>query len=273
MPNLSARTGNPPTAAAALSSALRDFLPMVVQGKCGLPHCQESLSVTIQHGGVEAPTMWKSLTLGQKIRSAREKAGLTQTQLGDAVGVTRAAVSQWESDSNGPTLQTMLRICSVLGLTPDGLNPIQLRSEPLSAGLAVKGEVRAGAWLELDGEPQDHGTIPATPDSRFLHVPQYALKVVGTSMNKIASQGQYVIVASWAELGQELRDGDLVVVQRNRVTTQEVTMKRARRGASGWELWPESTDPRWQEPVFLDDGGPETEVTVIGKVIGRYEPL
>lgn len=50
-------------------------------------------------------------SLGQQIRAARERLGLTQTDLGRAVGVSRNAVSLWESDKNGPTLDTMLKVC------------------------------------------------------------------------------------------------------------------------------------------------------------------
>jgi DNA-binding XRE family transcriptional regulator len=36
-------------------------------------------------------------TMGERIRALREQAGLTQTELGDRVGVSFSAVNQWES--------------------------------------------------------------------------------------------------------------------------------------------------------------------------------
>jgi transcriptional regulator with XRE-family HTH domain len=41
--------------------------------------------------------------LGKRIAAAREKAGLSQTELGKAFGLTRSAVSQWESEGTEPT--------------------------------------------------------------------------------------------------------------------------------------------------------------------------
>lgn len=144
-----------------------------------------------------------------------------------------------------------------------------------AAEMPVRGEVRAGAWLEIDGSADEKlETIPALPDPRYTRAPQFALRVVGTSMNKVALPGQYVTVASWPELGLELQDGDLVVVKRSRAMTYEVTLKRARKGNNGeWQLWPESTDVRYQEPVTMGDGDRDVEITVVGKVAGVYKPL
>jgi transcriptional regulator with XRE-family HTH domain len=41
--------------------------------------------------------------LGKRIAAARERAGLSQTKLGKAFGLTRSAVSQWESENTEPT--------------------------------------------------------------------------------------------------------------------------------------------------------------------------
>lgn len=38
------------------------------------------------------------MTLGQRIQKLRKGAGLTQEQLAERMGVTRQAVSKWESD-------------------------------------------------------------------------------------------------------------------------------------------------------------------------------
>lgn len=46
-------------------------------------------------------------TMGDRIRQLRIARGLTQTALGDAVGVTKSAVSQWE---NGSTANVKLEV-------------------------------------------------------------------------------------------------------------------------------------------------------------------
>ena len=42
------------------------------------------------------------MTLGQRIQKLRKGAGLTQEQLAERMGVTRQAVSKWESDGGVP---------------------------------------------------------------------------------------------------------------------------------------------------------------------------
>lgn len=209
-----------------------------------------------------------------RIKEIREKMGVTLEYVAEKAEISIGYLSRMEGEKRNVSLKNLRKIARVLNTTPD-----KLISEDVTGGVAteipVKGEVRAGAWLEIDAENEnDRGTIPALPDPRFAYATQFALLVVGTSMDKVVLPGQYVIVAAWAELGTKLRDGDLLVVRRERAMTYEVTLKRARKGQNGeWELWPESTDPRYQEPIGLSDGDKDVEVTIVGKVVGRYEPL
>lgn len=207
-----------------------------------------------------------------RIREFRKRAQLTLEQVSELTGLSPGYLSRMESADRNISTKNLTRIAEALGVTPDRL--IAIDDGPPAHQMPVKGEVRAGAWLEVDAEQETFETIPALPDPRYPTLPQFALRVVGMSMNKIAPPGQYVIVVSWAELGANLNDGDLVVVKRTRAMTYEVTLKRAKMGKNGeWELWPESTDPRHQEPILLHDGENDVEVEVIGKVVGRYEPL
>lgn len=54
--------------------------------------------------------------MGDRIKMLREAKELTQTQLGELVGVTKSAVSQWElGQTSNIKLQTFLRLLDVLG--------------------------------------------------------------------------------------------------------------------------------------------------------------
>lgn len=44
------------------------------------------------------------LTLGERLRIARDRAGLTQAQLGEALGVRTQTVGNWERNATEPTL-------------------------------------------------------------------------------------------------------------------------------------------------------------------------
>jgi transcriptional regulator with XRE-family HTH domain len=53
---------------------------------------------------------------GARIRAARQARGWTQEDLARAVGVTRSAVAQWETDRAGQIRDNLARIATVLGI-------------------------------------------------------------------------------------------------------------------------------------------------------------
>ncbi len=61
------------------------------------------------------------LTLGQKIRAARESRHQTQTQLAAAAGISQGYLSQLEQDEREPTLSIAARLADALGLSLDEL--------------------------------------------------------------------------------------------------------------------------------------------------------
>ena len=61
----------------------------------------------------------ESMTMGGRIKENRLRLGLTQEQLGKIVGVSKVAVSLWESDTTTDIrLQTFLKVCEALGCDP-----------------------------------------------------------------------------------------------------------------------------------------------------------
>ena len=54
-----------------------------------------------------------------RIAAARKLAGLTQEQLGELLGVTRQAVSKWESGQTVPDTMTVARLCEALHVSAD----------------------------------------------------------------------------------------------------------------------------------------------------------
>lgn len=208
-----------------------------------------------------------------RIRQIREGKGLTQDQLAERMGTRGATIHRLEVGKMELTEKWMRRFKDALDVPIPELLEEPEHHAPL--GVELKGEIRAGAWLELDEhrEAESPLYIDVMPDKRFPGARQFALKVIGTSMNKFIQPGSYVIVADWADLGLlEPREDDVLVIRRQRAMTYEITLKRARRGADGWEFWPESTDPRYQEPISMADGDRDVEVTIVGLVVGRYIP-
>ena len=57
------------------------------------------------------------MTIGEKIRDERKKAGLTQGQLAEKLDVSQAMVAQYENNIRNPKLSTIQKIASALRLT------------------------------------------------------------------------------------------------------------------------------------------------------------
>ena len=58
--------------------------------------------------------MNRSLELGRQIKAARKKKRLSKEALAFAVGVTRAAVSNWETSKDSPRLGSLRRVAEAL---------------------------------------------------------------------------------------------------------------------------------------------------------------
>jgi transcriptional regulator with XRE-family HTH domain len=56
--------------------------------------------------------------IGQTLRRARKALGLSQTQLGNAVGTSKNAVSSWERGDCAPTVESLREACLVLKVPP-----------------------------------------------------------------------------------------------------------------------------------------------------------
>lgn len=54
-------------------------------------------------------------TLGARIRTARKAAGMTIAHLAEIMGVSVAAVQQWEADKTTPTVDRLLKLTELLG--------------------------------------------------------------------------------------------------------------------------------------------------------------
>ena len=59
------------------------------------------------------------MELQDRIAAVRKAAGLTQEQLGELVGVTRQAVSKWESGQTVPDALTIAKLCQELHVSAD----------------------------------------------------------------------------------------------------------------------------------------------------------
>ena len=61
------------------------------------------------------------MTLSEKLQNLRKAAGLSQEALAEQLGVTRQAVSKWETGEGKPDIDNLLPLAKLLGTTVDYL--------------------------------------------------------------------------------------------------------------------------------------------------------
>ncbi|MGN0805380.1 MAG: helix-turn-helix transcriptional regulator [Candidatus Coproplasma sp.] len=88
------------------------------------------------------------MTTGEKIAEGRKKLKLTQQQFADTLGVSRQAVSRWESDLAFPETETLIKMSDMFGCSVDYL--LKYNSEGESQKSDGKGEKGSGV-IDLNG--------------------------------------------------------------------------------------------------------------------------
>lgn len=61
------------------------------------------------------------MTLGERIQQLRKSVGLSQEQLADMAGVSRQAISKWETDQSAPEIEKLLSLSKVFSVSTDEL--------------------------------------------------------------------------------------------------------------------------------------------------------
>lgn len=61
------------------------------------------------------------MTLGEKLKEARKKSGLSQEQLSEMLNVSRSAVAKWETDNGLPDIENLKAISKLLNVSIDYL--------------------------------------------------------------------------------------------------------------------------------------------------------
>ncbi len=195
------------------------------------------------------------MALGARIKIARTAKGLTQQQLGDAVGMTQSAIYQLEKRDSEECLKTNA-IAKVLGVTPEWLISgtgeaacFESNVEPAPAlraqGVPLISWVAAGDWCEA------HDPYPVGDAEMWLPAADnygenaYALRVRGASMEPRFREGEIIVVNPHASPD----NGKFVIARKE--GSKEVTFKQLIR--EGDEAYLKAINPQWPEPIIRMD--------------------
>lgn len=132
----------------------------------------------------------------------------------------------------------------------------------------VIGHVQAGIWTEaFEWEEEERYIVPVPADPEFAGYKLYGAEMRGASMNKWRPEGTVIVFTDQIETAEDLRIGSRYVVERTNGTGEhECTVKTLWKDEDGhaW-LLPESSDPRFQEPLKVDGESGET-IRILGRV-------
>ena len=98
-------------------------------------------------------------SVGGRIRAARLGRGWTQDGLAEAVGVSRSAVAQWETDRAGQVRDTIPRIAAALGVSVEYLLTGEDKHAPREA---TTGDELALLRLYRECDPEDRAFLLRT---------------------------------------------------------------------------------------------------------------
>jgi SOS-response transcriptional repressor LexA len=189
-----------------------------------------------------------------------------------------------------PKADNLALLAAALSTTPEyllGTEDKKVRRGPDVEGftsadlsrLPIRGEVAAGRWLETPAllEPAEiTDFVEGLAMQPALAAWTYGLRVRGTSINKLAVDGD-ILVCLDVMSGIEFGNRDLVIVERVRDqgALREVTAKRLVRRDGRFHLMPESTDPMWQTEIEVGEDVPQddAETRFIAKVKHIIKPV
>lgn len=77
------------------------------------------------------------MTMGEKILRLRKARGWSQEELAEQIGVSRQAISRWESDSAKPDADNIVALCDLFGISADYLLSTDSTAASISAGKPV----------------------------------------------------------------------------------------------------------------------------------------
>ena len=227
----------------------------------------------------------------QRIEQRRRELGLSERKTALVARLSPGQIRTMrrqmrEGKQHSVSIRTIGGLAQALQTTPEwlilGTGPKELireavpekqQSSAANVGLRLAGVAGAGLWQEAASENADPQFVQVPAHLRYPMEYQSAYEVRGTSSNRFAQPGDYLIVVDRATAGLPVRSGDLVIVTRAKDGLCEVTARRILGSAPNYELCFESTDPRYAESPILMRDPSQAGLTLGGIVAAVFRPL
>ena len=229
--------------------------------------------------------------LGEIVKKYRLEHKISMDEFARLSGLSKGYISMLEKNENprtkkpiSPSIDTIKQVSEVTGIDfneiiemlDDDLELIlnnddhhfgqhEIPSNKQTSYVAykeLKGAIAAGVPLEMFEVP-DSVQVPVDVDRAFPNA--YFLVVRGDSMNKIISEGMYVLI----DPCEELNNGEIGVI---RVNGTEATLKRFYKMGDCIMLQPESANPEHKIQTYTSEEEIES-ISILGKLVWAMTPI
>lgn len=210
--------------------------------------------------------------LKENIKRFRVEKDMTQEQLAEALGVTRSAVTQWESGWSQPRMGKLEQLAELFSVPKSALIDDDPNGRNLPRGAIIPRKSKA-AYAPLlgrvhAGDPQDpdvvDGPMVELPESiAEAHPRAYFLEVEGDCMDRVYPEGCLILV----DPDREPQNGSIAAVS---IDGADYVMRRLLRTSNTMVLAPESFNPEHEDIVITAASGKTVELA--GTVVWYQAP-
>lgn len=229
--------------------------------------------------------------LGEIVKKYRLEHKISMDEFARLSGLSKGYISMLEKNENprtkkaiSPSIDTIKQVSEVTGI--DFNEIIEMLDDDLELILnkddhhfgqhvipsnkqtsyvaykELKGAIAAGMPLEMFEVPESV-QVPVDVDRAFPNA--YFLVVRGDSMNKVISEGMYVLI----DPCEELNNGEIGVI---RVNGTEATLKRFYKMGDYIMLQPESTNPEHKSQMYTSKEEIDS-ISILGKLVWAMTPI
>lgn len=97
------------------------------------------------------------LVFGENLKKLRTERNLTQKELGDRIGISKAVVSKYENSIGYPTYDVLIKFAAFFGVTTDYLLGVQV-GKVLDISNLTDGQIAAIRHIVIEFEKNNYKT-------------------------------------------------------------------------------------------------------------------
>lgn len=198
------------------------------------------------------------MNTGAKIKALRKSMGLTQTELGERMGVKKNAVSKWECGrvESIPT-STLKELADLFGVKPSYLMDEDSKCDVFPfekmKRIPIMGRISAGLPILAEQNIEGYTYTDLNEGAEY-----FGLRVKGDSMTAARINDGDILIVRQQDI---VENGQIAVVM---VGDNEATVKRFYQSGDIVTLMPQSTNPIHRPQIYNIK---EIKVRVIGLVV------